>query len=201
MGIKIIGKLAATLLLGGALAGCIDASVDVEVTSETTAKATVTQIMGSEIYELMKQGMEQDASETGDDDFCKDGELTENEDGSATCVFTEEGAFADLTFGDDTQAVTFTSAGPGLVRVALPTEEMRSSINAEEEMDEESMQMMEAFFTGHAMTLRFSGLEVTDTNMTLSADKTSAEKVIPFVDLIKGDVELPDEIYAVVRVK
>lgn len=200
MGLKLIGKLAATLLLGGTLAGCIDASVDVEVTSETNAKVTMTQVMSAEFYALVQQSKEE-AGASSEDDFCADGALTENADGSATCVVSEEGAFADLAFGDDSEAVTFTAAGPGLVRVALPTQDLRSAINAEDDMDEESMQMIEAFFAGHSMTLRFSGVEVTDTNMTLSNDKASAETVIPFVDLFKGNVDLPDEIYAVVRVK
>lgn len=47
--------------------------------------------------------------------------------------------------------------------------------------------------------IRIKGKEVTDTNMTLAADKKSAEIVIPFLDLINGTVELPDEIYATVK--
>jgi hypothetical protein len=61
--------------------------------------------------------------------------------------------------------------------------------------------MIEAFFKDHAITLHFAGLEVTDTNMTLSADQKSAEQVIPFLELIAGTADLPDELYAVVRVQ
>ncbi|MET3927264.1 hypothetical protein [Devosia sp. 2618] len=200
MALKIIGKLAATMLLGGALAGCIDVNVDVEVTSETTAKARLTQLMSADFYEIVQQDQGDGEEGSENDGFCDDGELTENADGSASCVITEEGAFADLTLGDDNQSIKFTSAGPGLVRVALPTEDMRDAMDGEG-MDADSLQMVEAFFTGHAMTMRFSGLEVVDTNMTLSADKKSAETSIPFVDFFKGELDLPDEIYAVVRVK
>jgi hypothetical protein len=35
--------------------------------------------------------------------------------------------------------------------------------------------------------------------MTLAGDGKSAEQVIPFLDLINGTAELPDELYAVVR--
>lgn len=201
MTLNAIGKLAATLTLGLILTGCLDAKVDIALTSDTTAKATMTQIMGADFYSMVKMSAEQEAegSESSDEDFCADGALTENADGSATCVTTEEGAFADLTMGNDDPTVVFTSAGPGLVRISLPTAEVKSEIGADEEMDAEARSMVEAFFAGHAITLRFSGAEVVETNMTLSADKTTAETVIPFLDLINGTTNLPDELFAVVR--
>jgi hypothetical protein len=198
MNVSSLGKLTATLLLGGALAGCIDAKVDVTVTSEQTAKVTLTQIMSAEFYAMVKESAEENA-DASDDDFCAEGTLTELADGSATCVDVKEGAFADLDFGDEEGSVEFASAGPGLVRVSLPTADMKAEIGADDEMDAETRSMLEAFFTGHAVTVSFSGAEVTETNMTLSADKTSAETVIPFLDLINGTVELPDELYAIVK--
>lgn len=199
IGLRTTGKLAATLLLGAALTGCIDATVEVALTSETTARATMTQVMGADFYSMVKMSAEQGGADAAaEDEFCADGELTENADGSATCVLVEEGPFADLDMGDD-GAVQFESAGPGLVRISLPTEEMKSQVGADEEMDAETKAMVEAFFTGHAVTVRFSGAEVTETNMTLSSDRTTAEQVIPFLDLINGTVDLPDELYAIVR--
>ena len=201
MNLKAIGKLAAVLLLGGALTGCIDADVDVVVTSQTTAKATMTQVMGADFYSMVKMNAEQaPADAPTDDEFCADGDLTENADGTATCVIEEEGPFADLTFGSDEPTVAFAAAGPGLVRVSLPTAQMKSEIGADEAMDAETKAMVEAFFKGHAITLRFSGAEVTETNMTLSDDKSSAESKIDFLDLINGTTDLPDELFAVVRV-
>jgi hypothetical protein len=126
--------------------------------------------------------------------------LTENADGSATCVLTEEGPFASLSMGNQNKTITFTPAGDGLVRVALPTAEIKGDLGIDEAMDAQTRQMVEAFFKGHAITLHFSGLDVTDTNMTLASDKKSAEAVIGFLDLIEGTADLPDEIYAVVRV-
>lgn len=197
MSLKTLGKLAATLVLGAALTGCIDADVTVEITSATTAKATLTQIMSADIYAMV--AMSADSGEESGDSFCAEGELTENADGSATCVVTEEGAFAELSMGKGEGAMVFTSAGPGLVRVALPTAEMKAEIGADDEMDEETRQMVEAFFTGHSITIRLSGAEVVDTNMTLAADRRSAETVLPFLDLINGTAELPEELFAVVR--
>jgi hypothetical protein len=201
MNLRSVCKLAAVLLLGSALAGCIDADVDVAVTSETTAKATTTQTMGADFYSMVKMSAaEAPADAPKDDEFCATGALTENADGTATCIIVEEGAFADLTMGSDEPTVVFASAGPGLVRVSLPTAAMKEEVGADDAMDEETKKMVEAFFAGHGITIRFSGAEVTETNMTLSDDKTSAETEIQFLDIINGSAELPDELFAIVRV-
>jgi hypothetical protein len=197
MSVKFLGKLAATALLAAGLAGCIDVNIEVAITSPTTAKATMTQVMGADVYAMVKMGAEgQGASE---DSFCAEGELTENADGSATCIITEEGAFADLDLGQDEGGMTFTEAGPGLVRVALPTADMQAELGAEDEMDEETRQMVEAFFEGRTMTIVISGAEIVESNMTISGDKTKAEQVIDMLALINGAADLPEELFAVVR--
>lgn len=207
MTIHIVGRLAGVLAISLSLAGCIDMSMDLEVLSETTGKATVTSTMGKDIYPMVKASAAS-GEQKADDGFCKEANsvLTENADGGATCVQVTEGPFADLTKGDESGA-TFTVVSPGVVRVAFKTADMKGDIAAstggtdgKQEMDAETKAMMAAFFEGHMLTLRIKGKEVTDTNMDLSADKTSAEKVIPFLDLINGTVDLPEELYAVVRV-
>ena len=199
---KLMIKLAVVLALGGALTGCIDANVDVQLTSASTAKATTTQIMGADFYAMIKMNADQQAetAEPADDGFCAKGTLSEHKDGSASCVTVEQGAFADLTLGSKQRIVTFAPAGAGLVRVSLPTDKMKDEVGANETMDEETKKMVEAFFAGHALTVKFSGLAVTETNMTLSADKTSAETKIKFLDLLQGTGDLPDEYYAIVQV-
>lgn len=200
MGFATIGKLAAAMMLGLSLTGCIDATIDVELTSETTAKATLTQVMGADFYGMIKMSAED--SEEATSDFCAEGDLVENDDGSATCTLVQEGTFAELAEmeGED-NALFFTSAGPSLVRVALPTAEMMGELGTGDDLDPETKAMVEAFFTGHTITIRVSGAEVTQTNMDLSKDKTSAETKLPFLDLINGTADLPDEFFAVVRVQ
>lgn len=199
MGFKTIAKLGATLMLGASLAGCIDATVDVELTSETTAKATLTQVMGADFYAMFK--MNASESESATSEFCSEGDLVENADGSATCTLVEEGTFDELAAMEgEENALVFTPAGPGLVRVALPTGDLLGELNSDD-IDAETMQMVEAFFTGHTLTIRLSGAEITETNMDLSDDKRSAETELPFLDLIKGSAELPAEFFAVVRAK
>lgn len=203
MSVKLAVRLGGALLLAMGLAGCIDAKVDVHLTSMTTAKAVMTQVMAPDFYAMVRTSQAQAGADApaDDDQFCAEGVLTENADGSATCVITEEGAFGDLSLGNEKQTITFTPAGPGLVRVALPTADMKGEIGIDDKTDAETKAMVEAFFKDHAITLHFSGLEVTDTNMVLAADRTSAEMVIPFLDLINGTADLPEEIYAVVRVQ
>jgi hypothetical protein len=58
---------------------------------------------------------------------------------------------------------------------------------------------MQAFFTGHALTFRVRGNDIVETNMTEASDGKSAETVVPFIDIINGTANLPDELYAVVK--
>lgn len=197
MSVRFLGKLAGTVLLAGGLAGCIDVHIEVAITSPATAKATMTQTMSADVYAMSKSAA--DGIQEQDDAFCSDGTLVENADGTATCTLVEEGIFADLDLGQDEGGMSFTPAGPGLVRVALPTADMQAELGAEEEMDEETRQMVEAFFAGRTMTIVISGAEVVETNMTLSADRRQAEQIIPMLDLINGATDLPDELFAVVR--
>jgi hypothetical protein len=79
------GRLVATLLVAGTLAGCVDAAVEVELTGPGAARAVVTQTMGADFYAML-------TAEDGEDGeealrrFCSDGKLTENRDRSATCT-------------------------------------------------------------------------------------------------------------------
>ena len=200
MFLKALCKLAATTLLGAALAGCIDADVDVELLSATTARATITQVMGADFYAMIKMNAEGSKGQSEPEEFCATGALTENSDGTATCIIVEEGRFADLTLGAKQEIVQFTPAGRGLVRVSLRTARMKAEIGADEAMDDETRKMVEAFFAGRGATVRFSGLEITDTNMDLSSDGRSAQQKIQFLDLLRGTADLPEEVYAVVRV-
>lgn len=198
MTLKLIGRLAGALALTVGLAGCMDVTMEVEILSETNGKATTTSVMGADFYAMAKAGMSQSTEGSTEDGFCqeKGATLTENADGSATCVLVAEGTFADMVEGDN--GAKFEVVSPGVVKVSFSTADMKGEIGAEEQ-DAETKKMIEAFFEGHAITLRIKGKEVIDTNMTVSADKTSAETVIPFLDLINGTVDLPPEIYATVR--
>lgn len=196
-----IARLAGVLMLGAGLAGCMDVTAEIEVTSETTGKATTTMTMGAEFYPMMKQmaAAGGDDEESSGDGFCEeDGdELTENADGSATCVSVKEGPLAEITADDDgvSEDTVFEVVSPGVVRVAFKTSEMSSQVT--EGQDEETAQMMKAYFEGHNATIRIKGKKIIETNMDRSADG-AAEKVIPFTDLLDGKADLPAELYAVV---
>lgn len=196
MSVHIFGKLAGIAALALGLSACVDVNIDVALTSTTTARATMTQTMSPDLYAMAKSARE---TEGGEVDFCAEGTLTENSDGSATCTIAEEGPFADLDLGQDEDGITFADAGAGLVRISLPTATLTSELGADGGMDEETRQMALAFFEGHDITVSFSGLEITDTNMTRSADGKSASQAISLSELVEGTLELPPELYAVVR--
>lgn len=220
MSCKMVGRLAGVLALTIGLAGCIDVTMDVKVKNEAEAKGTMTTLVSAQFYPMIKATKTEGSSdvEKTAGDFCsakENGKLVENADGSATCTITKEGKFADLAFDNGKQQIKFTSAGPGLVRVAFPTSEFSNGLNAaasdgstDASSDEaqtkaaadQMKQAMTTYFAGHFLTLRIEGGEITDSNMTIAADKQSAEDKIAFTDIIGGTAKLPPEVYAVVKV-
>ncbi|HVX81879.1 MAG TPA: hypothetical protein VHB23_10905 [Devosiaceae bacterium] len=220
MTLKMIGRLAGAVALTMALAGCIDMTMDVKVKNESEAQGVMSTTVGAQFYPMIKANMKSDAGSDASksDDFCsKDegGVLVENADGSATCTVTKEGKFADLVFDKGDEQIKFTSPGPGLVRVSFPTDEFQKGLDAattggdesasSEDADakaatEQMKTAMIAYFAGHFLTIRIEGAEVTESNMTISDDKKSAEQKIPFTDIMSGTAKLPDELYAVVKV-
>jgi hypothetical protein len=204
--LKSIGQLAGALALTVGLAGCFDVSMDLEVLTETTGKATTTIAVGADTYPMLKAfaSMPQEGADASAPppamDFCnKPGEtLTENADGSATCVMISEGTFDQIKTGEGDESAKFEVVSPGVVKVSLSTKEMQGELG-QQAQDEQSKAMMQGFFAGKNFTVRIKGKEITESSMTISADKTSAEIVIPFLDLINGTATLPAEITATVK--
>lgn len=201
MNLKTIGQLAGAVLLTVGLAGCMDVEMELEVLSETTGKTTTVMTMGADFYAMAKAGMAappaDGAAAPAQDGFCTaEGEvLVENADGSATCTTVKEGTLAELSQSDDGGG-KFAVVSPGVVKVTFSTAEMQGEMGTEQ--DEETKAMMVALFEGKTVTIRVRGKKISDTNMTLSADGTTAETVIPFLDLINGNTNLPAELYATV---
>jgi hypothetical protein len=216
MKLLTIGRLAGVIVMTATLAGCIDVTMDVKVKSETEAQGTMIQTIGAQFYPMLKASQTANGKDTAS--FCKQedgGTLVENADGSATCTIVKQGKFADLGFDDGKEKVNFTSAGPGLVKVSFPTAEFSEGLNkatagagtpgaADDAKTKAAMEQMKVamttYFAGHFLTIRIDGGEITDTNLTLAADKQSAETKIPFTDIISGTTKLPAELYAVVKV-
>ncbi len=103
---------------------------------------------------------------------------------------------------EEEDGASFSVVSPGVVRATFSTAEMQGdlaeSTGGTEELDEETKAMMTAAFEGHSITLKISGKRIVESNMTISADGTSAEQIIPLTDLMNGNAELPDELFAVV---
>jgi hypothetical protein len=190
-----LAKIAGALALTMGLAGCIDMTNDIYITSSTTAKATITSTMGADIYAMVKAGGNQ-----GDDPFCMgEGEtLTENEDGSGTCVAVSEGAFADLKFDDAGSKPTIVTQDDGTVRIGIPTAGMMGDLGAES--DPETEAMMKQMFEGRFLTIRFGGPSIVESNLEPAPDSDEYVEIkIPFVSLLDGTAELPEELYAVIQ--
>jgi hypothetical protein len=207
MDFRILGRLAGVLAVTAGLAGCMDVEAEIEVLSATTGKATTSMTIGADFYPMIKQMSEAGGEGVKSEPFCaKDGEeLTENDDGSATCVTTKEGELATLTEGEDggpSEDASFTEVSPGVIRVAFKTSDMKSQVaegagggSAE---DAQAMAMIKPYFEGHTISITIKGKKITETNMTASDDGTSATTEIPFNDLLDGKANVPDELYAIV---
>lgn len=195
MKLALIGRIAGALALTLGLAGCIDMTNDIYVTSSTTAKATITSTMGADIYAMVKAGGNQ-----GDDPFCQgEGEtLTENEDGSGTCVAISEGAFADLKFDDSGSKPTIVTQADGTVRIGIPTKDMMGDLGSE--TDAQTVAMLQQMFEGRFLTIRFGGAAIVESNMQPAPDSANYVEIkIPFVELLNGTAKLPEELYAVIQ--
>lgn len=187
-----IVRAAGALALVVGLAGCIDVSMEIEVLDEETGRGTMTMVMDKQFYDM---SMAQEG-----ESFCEeDGDLTVSET-DATCVMIKEGGFDELIDSpDDEPTPTVVAQGDGTVRVSFPTAALAEDIT-EDEMDPETMAMMQSFFAGKNFTMKASGGEIVDTNMTIADDGMSASLQIPLLDLMSGDAEVPDEAYAVVKI-
>jgi len=204
MNYSILGRLAGVLAITAGLAGCMDVNAEIEVLSATAGKATTSMTIGADFYPMIKQ-MSEAGGDTKTEPFCaKDGEnLTENADGSATCVTVKEGELATLTEGDDgspSDDASFTEVSPGVIRVAFKTSEMKSQVaegagggSAE---DAQALAMIKPYFEGHTISITIKGKKITETNMTASGNTATTE--IPFNDLLDGKATVPDELYAIV---
>jgi hypothetical protein len=195
MKLALIGRIAGALALTLGLAGCIDMTNDIYITSSTTARATITSTMGADIYAMVKAGGNQ-----GDDPFCQgEGEtLTENADGSGTCVAVSEGDFTELKFDDGGSKPTIVTQADGTVRIAIPTKDMMGDLGSE--TDPQTVEMLKQMFEGRFLTIRFGGREIVESNMDAAPDSAEYVEIkIPFVDLLNGTATLPEELYAVIR--
>ena len=144
-----IGRVAGALALCVGLAGCFDMTTEVTVTSETEGSAVVTQDMGKDIYAMIK------SDDSGEWCSAEGSVKTENEDGSATCVISSQGAFADLKFDEGGAKPTFAVVSPGVVRVSVQTAGMMGESSAE------AAEAMKEMFEGRALTIRFGQEELT----------------------------------------
>lgn len=209
MNFKILGRLAGVagaLAITAGLAGCMDVNAEIEVLSATTGIATTSMTIGADFYPMIKQMAATEGASTSEPFCAKDGEeLTENADGSATCVTVKEGDLATLTAGEDggpSEDASFTEVSPGVIRVTFKTDEMKSQVaegaGGENAEDAQAMAMIKPYFEGHKISITIKGKKIIETNMTASGDGTSATTEIPFTDLLDGKATVPDELYAVV---
>ncbi|MBD8066296.1 hypothetical protein IC608_12530 [Devosia sp. PTR5] len=192
-----LGKIVATLALAAALSACLDATVDVALTSPGAARVSIVETMGADFYAMLDTEAGKDEGDGAE--YCLHGRLRLDGDGSAICTQVEEGAFETLAATRRDPGLAFTPAGPNRVRISLPLALLREEIGAGEATDSEGRETIAALFAGRTLTIRFSGKSIVATNMDPADDGKSAQRVLPFLDLINGTGDLPKTLYAVVE--
>lgn len=195
MTLTALSRLAGATALTLSLAACMDVDMTIDVLSTSDAEATMVTTVGPDIYAMIEA-----QAEEGDEEFCSEGELTETGT-EVLCTVTQSGAFADLDFGDEETGPTITEVGGGQVRVAFPTGDLSEQVASDAGVadDPQMLAMITSLFEGHSITMTVTGGRIVDTNMNLSPTGDSASFEIPFVDLLTGGAELPDELFAVVQ--
>ncbi len=200
MKFQILGRIAGVLAITAGLAACVDVEAEIEVLSETTGKSTTSMTMSSEIYPMLKE-MSASGGDS-DSDFCEEeGDvLTENADGSATCLSVKEGELTALTDGDDgsDDGMTFTVVSPGVVRVGFPTNELTADVTKGSEGADgaQALAMMRPYFEDRSIKVRIKGKRIVESNMTVSGN--AAETTLLWTDLLDGKADVPAELFAVV---
>lgn len=214
MSFKLLSRLAGVLALTIGLAGCIDVEMDIEIKSDTTAKGVMTMAITAEAQAAVDAMLKGLAEQMGADpkdmmagqslslkDNCEDGVGSETPDGGSKCVVEKEGTFAELAELGDGGGPKFETLADGKVKVTLPVEDINASGNEAGMGEMVADPSMEALFTNHFITFRVRGLEIVESNMEISADKKSAEFKIPTIEMMRGKVELEEDLYAIVRTR
>jgi hypothetical protein len=188
-------KAAAALLVVAGLGGCFDLDMEVEIVGADKA-------LGRVLTTLPKDFVDLADLQSGNSDFCGEGSEILETDEAYTCMETYEGDFATLfpADKDDETVPTIEIVGPGLARISFPTADMRANLAGSSGNDADAIAMMAPMFEGHTITLRVIGRKILDTNMVKAADGRSAELSIPLMGLLTGEIEIPDEAYAVVQI-
>lgn len=191
-----IAKLGGAAVLSLGLAGCMDITMDIEILSETEARATMTTSMEADIYAMIAA-----QAEEGDEGFCDEGELIETGT-TVDCVVTSSGAFDELDFGDEQGGGPAIEAiGNGQVRVSFPTGDLADQVaeGTGGEQEPEMMAMIAQMFEGAYITMRISGGPIVESNMDIAPDGQSASYQIPLTGVMTGEIDLPEELFAIVQ--
>ncbi|MCB9992519.1 MAG: hypothetical protein H6873_02555 [Hyphomicrobiaceae bacterium] len=188
----IFARAIGAILLITGLAACVDVDMKIEILDKTNARGTMTMSMDRQFYDM--------AQSQGNADFCDPGDELTVGDTVVTCVSVKEGTFEELNASstDGEPGPQIVEQADGTVRVSLPTGSLVEAASSDKP-DEDTLAMMQSMFEGKFFKIIVVGGDIVDSNMEVSEDHKSAVLAIPFLDMITGEAEVPDESYAVVK--
>lgn len=185
------------------LSACFDADLSFVAHDDDTATMSANMKMGPDMYGMIAASGE---------DPCPDGVGTPKADGSFTCLVEEKGTIDELIAkikkeGENAAASGGVNPNKGVkierlegpfLKLTFDLAELKRSA-AEGGMDPAMMAMMASAFEGHGIHMTIKGKEITETNGTLSADRTTAAINIPLTALLQTDNSLPDQFVTILR--
>lgn len=183
------------------LTACLDVEADFVVGEDETITAQTKMTLGRQLYDMMQLAPQAEG-------LCPANSQKIESPESVTCTTTDtvtideviaeaaEARSEDPFMGD----VEITRVDDETLRVVLPLDfENIEGRPAELSEDNPMFSMMTDGLKGAQIVVRFSALEVLESNGAISEDGTSVELVVPTVELLQPSGTLPETFTAVLK--
>ena len=185
------------------LSACLSIDANVDIAEDGGVRSEMVLTVSQDMYELINVD--------GGQNFCiEDGEVLSQSDRGYSCATTRSADVADLTEGrfqfdidpSNSDAATtpliVTETELGVLEIIIDLTPMMEDDPQQAELQSPEMkEIIKAAMAGHAMTYRFTGMEVLETTGQISADGRTASLTVPMADFI--DKKAPQQFRSVIR--
>lgn len=185
------------------LSACLSVDANVDIAEDGSVNSQMVLTVSQDMYELINVD--------GGQNFCiEDGEVLSRSDRGFACTTTRQAHVDDLIAGhfsfdiDPSNSdaastpLTVTEIETGVLEIIVDLSPMMEDDPQQAELQSAEMrEIIKAAMDGHAMTYRFTGMEVLETTGQVSADGRTASLTIPMGDFI--DKKAPASFRSVIR--
>ena len=185
------------------LSACLSVDANVDIAEDGSVNSQMVLTVSQDMIELINVD--------GGQNFCiEDGEVLSQNDRGYACTTTREAHVRDLIDGNfsfdvdpsnsnaASTPLKVTEIETGVLEIIIDLSPMMEDDTQQTEMQsEEIKEMVKAAMEGHAMTYRFTGIEVLETTGQISPDGRTASLSVPMGDFI--DKTAPASFRSVIR--